>query len=264
MKLKKILTLALATAIATSIVGCSKGEDDKTIVVGASVTPHAEILEVIKPDLEKQGYKLEIKVFDDYVLPNTGLEEGSLDANYFQHVPYLEETNKEKGYKLTYTVKVHLEPMGLYSDKVKNIEDIKEGATIAIPNDATNGSRALKLLEDNGLIKLKDGEILSVKDITENSKNIEIKELNAEQIPAVLKDVDAAVINTNYALSANLNPTKDSIAIESKDSPYANILAVREDNKDDEKIQALSKALTSQSVKDYIQNKYEGSIVPSF
>lgn len=264
MKLKKLATIALAGLIATSVVGCSLKSDDKTIVVGASSTPHAEILEAIKPDLEEQGYTLDIKVFDDYVLPNTGLEEGSLDANYFQHVPYLEETNKEKGYNLTYTVKVHLEPMGLYSDSIKSLDEIKDGAVIAIPNDVTNGSRALKLLADNGVIKVKDGELVSVKDITENNKNITIKELNAEQLPAVLKDVDAAVINTNYALSANLNPTKDSIVIESKDSPYANILAVREDNKDDEKIKVLSEALTSETVKTFIEEKYQGSIIPSF
>ncbi|MGL6107180.1 MetQ/NlpA family ABC transporter substrate-binding protein [Romboutsia sp.] len=264
MKLKRIITLALATVVATSAVGCSSNKDDKKIVVGASATPHAEILEVIKPQLEKEGYELEIKVFDDYVLPNTGLNEGSLDANYFQHVPYLEETNKEKGYKLTYTAKIHLEPMGLYSKKIKNLNEIKEGATIAIPNDATNGARALKLLAQNGLIELKEGELVGVKDIKSNPKNIKVKELNAEQLPSVLPDVDAAVINTNYALSAKLNPTKDAIVIESKDSPYSNILAVREDNRDDEKIKALTKALTSEEAKTFINEKYKGSIIPSF
>ncbi|MGL5313970.1 MAG: MetQ/NlpA family ABC transporter substrate-binding protein [Peptostreptococcaceae bacterium] len=266
MKFKRLITTGLIGLLAVSAVGCSsaKGSDDKTIVVGASATPHAEILEVIKPELEEKGYTLEIKVFDDYVLPNTGLEEGSLDANYFQHVPYLEETNKEKGYSLTYTAKVHLEPMGLYSKKITSLDEIQDGAVIAIPNDASNGSRALKLLADNGVIKLKDSELVGVNDITENPKNITIKELNAEQLPTALPDVDAAVINTNYALSAKLNPTKDSIVIESKDSPYANILAVREDNKDDEKIKVLSEALTSDAVKQFIEEKYQGSIVPSF
>lgn len=264
MKLKRVLTLAIATVTIASVVGCSSNNDDNKIVVGASQAPHAEILEVIKPQLEKEGYELEIKVFDDYVLPNTGLAEGSLDANYFQHVPYLEETNKEKKYDLTYTAKVHLEPMGLYSNTLKSIDEIKDGATIAIPNDATNGARALKLLADNGLIELKEGELVGVKDIKSNPKNIKVKELNAEQLPSVLVDVDAAVINTNYALSAKLNPTKDTIAIESKDSPYSNILAVREDNKGDEKIKALTKALTSDEVRKFIEDKYNGDIVPSF
>lgn len=265
MKLKRIVTLAIATVIATSLVGCSSSKDDKKIVVGASATPHAEILEIIKPQLEKEGYELEIKVFDDYVLPNTGLAEDSLDANYFQHVPYLEETNKEKGYSLTYTAKVHLEPMGLYSKKIKSLDEIKDNATILIPNDASNGARALKLLADNGLIELNENnELVGVKDIKSNPKNITIKELNAEQLPSALPDVDAAVINTNYALSANLNPTKDSIVIESKDSPYSNILAVREDNKDDEKIKALTKALTSEEVRNFIKEKYNGNIIPSF
>lgn len=265
MKLKKILTLALASVITTSLVGCSSSNDDKKIIVGASITPHAEILEVIKPQLEKEGYELEVKIFDDYVLPNTGLAEGSLDANFFQHIPYLETTNEEKGYNLTYTAKVHLEPMGLYSNKASSLDEIKDNATILIPNDASNGARALKLLADNGIIELKTGvELVSVKDITSNPKNIKIKELNAEQLPSALDDVDAAVINTNYALSANLNPTRDSIAIESKDSPYSNILAVREDNKDDEKIKALTKALTSKEVRTFIEEKYNGDIIPAF
>lgn len=264
MKFKKLLTMALSSAILVSVVGCSNGSDDKKIVVGVSPNPHAEIVEVIKPQLEKEGYELEIKVFDDYVLPNTALEEGSLDANYFQHVPYLEETVKEKGYKITYTEKIHLEPIGLYSDKIKSLDEIKENGVIAIPNDPTNGARALKLLAENGLIKVNDGELIGVKDIIENPKNIEIKEMNAEQLPTILKDVDGAVINTNYALSANLNPTKDAIAIETKDSPYANVLAVREENKESEKIKALSKALTSKEVKEFIEKEYKGSIIPSF
>lgn len=264
MKLKKILSLALAVGISVSTIGCSRGGDEKTIKVGASSSPHAEILEVIKPQLEKEGYKLEIEVFDDYVLPNTALSEGSLDANFFQHVPYLEETIKEKGYKLTYTEKIHIEPMGLYTDKLKSIDQLKNGATIAIPNDATNEARALKLLADNNIIKVKDGELITAKDITENPKNINIKAMNSEQLPSTLKDVDAAVINTNYAISSKLNPKKDTIAIESVDSPYANILACREDNKDSEKLKALSKALTSDEVKEFIEKKYNGSIISAF
>lgn len=270
MKLRKLLTLGIAATIAVSSVGCSsskKGSDaaeNKKIVVGASSTPHAEILEEIKPLVEKEGYELEVKVFDDYVMPNTALEEGSLDANYFQHVPYLEETVAQKGYKLTYTEKVHLEPMGVYSKKITKLDELNEKAKIAIPNDPTNGSRAIKLLADNGVIKVADKELLTVKDVTENPKNIELVEVDAAQLPSVLVDVDVAVINTNYALSADLNPTKDAIAIESSDSPYSNVLACREDNKDSEKVKVISKALTSEECKKFIEEKYEGSIVPSF
>ncbi|MGL5330346.1 MAG: MetQ/NlpA family ABC transporter substrate-binding protein, partial [Peptostreptococcaceae bacterium] len=205
-----------------------------------------------------------VKIFDDYVMPNTALEEGSLDANYFQHVPYLEETVAQKGYKLTYTEKIHLEPMGVYSKNITKLEELKDKAKIAIPNDPTNGSRAIKLLADNGVLKVEDKELLTVKDVTENPKNIELVEVEAAQLPSVLVDVDAAVINTNYALSANLNPTKDAIAIESSDSPYSNILACREDNKESDKVKVLSNALTSQEAKTFIEEKYEGSIIPSF
>ena len=273
MKLKKLLSLGLAAIISVSAVGCSSSKDEKdsieaseskTIVVGASSTPHAEILEEIKPLVEAKGYDLDIKIFDDYVMPNTALSEGSLDANYFQHIPYLEETISQKGYKLTYTEKVHLEPMGVYSKTLKNLEELSNNSKIAIPNDPTNGSRAIQLLADNGLIKVSDHDLLTIKDITENPKNIEFVEVEAAQLPSVLEDVDAAVINTNYALSANLNPTKDAIAIESSDSPYSNILACREDNKDSEKIKVLSEALTSPEAKAFIEEKYKGSIIPSF
>lgn len=273
MKLKKLLSLALAAIISVSAVGCSSSKDEKddveaseskTIVVGASSTPHAEILEEIKPLVEAKGYKLDIKIFDDYVMPNTALNEGSLDANYFQHIPYLEETISQKGYKLTYTEKIHLEPMGVYSKTLKNLDELSNNSKIAIPNDPTNGSRAIQLLADNGLIKVSDHDLLTIKDITENPKKIEFVEVEAAQLPSVLEDVDAAVINTNYALSANLNPTKDAIAIESSDSPYSNILACREDNKDSEKIKVLSEALTSPEAKAFIEEKYKGSIIPSF
>lgn len=276
MKLKKVLTFALTLLVTTSLVACTgKGDEkkgdaaatskeDKVITVGATASPHAEILEEVKPLLKEKGYDLEIKIFNDYVMPNTALDEGSLDANYFQHIPYLEETVKAKGYKLTYTSKVHLEPMAFYSDKIKDFKDIKEGSTIAIPNDPTNGARALKLLADNGLIKVKDGELITKNDITENPKNVEIKELNAEQLPTVLKDVEGAVINTNYALNADLNPLDDALVIESKDSPYANIIACREDNKDSEKIKALSEAINSDEIKTFIEKQYKGSVIPAF
>lgn len=266
MKLKKLLGLTLSTVICASLfVGCSQtSKEDKTIKVGASPTPHAEILEVVKPLLEEKGYELEIVEFDDYVLPNTSLDEGELDANYFQHIPYLEEMNKAKDLSLTYTAKVHIEPMGIYSDKNDSLDNIKDGAKISVPNDATNEARALQLLAKNGIIEIADKELITAKDITSNPKNIEIVEVDAAQVPATLPDVDFAVINTNYALNAGLNPTKNALAIESNDSPYVNILACREDNKDSDKIKALTEVLTSNEVKKFIEEKYEGSIVPAF
>ena len=266
MKLKKLLSLTLAGVISASLlVGCSnQSGEDKTIKVGASPTPHAEILEVAKPLLEKQGYSLEVVEFDDYVLPNTSLAEGDLDANYFQHIPYLEQMNSEKDLKLTYTAKVHIEPMGIYSEKHDSLDEIKDGAKIAVPNDATNEARALQLLAKNGIIEVADKELITAKDITKNPKNVEIVEVDAASVPSSLADVDFAVINTNYALNVNLNPTKDALAIESSDSPYVNILACREDNKDSEKIKALSEALNSEEVKKFIEEKYDGSIVPAF
>ncbi len=271
MKIKKLLGLALAGVLSVSVVGCNSSQpekiDDKEgnkIVVGATAVPHSEILEVVKPILKEEGYELEVKVFDDYTLINTALDEGSIDANFFQHVPYLESTVEGQGYDLTYTSKVHIEPMGLYSKTVKSLDELKENSEVAIPNDPSNAARALKLLEENGVFKLKDVEQPGAKDIAENPKNIKIQELDAAQIPVVLVDVDAAVINTNYALEAGLNPTKNAIAIESKNSPYANILAVRTPDKDSKAITALSKALNSEEVKNFINEKYDGSIVPAF
>lgn len=269
MKAKKILALAAVAVLSVGLVACGTKKDssnDKKIVIGATPNPHAEILnEVVKPILEKDGYELEVKVFNDYVLPNKALLDKSLDANFFQHVPYMEEYNAKNKTDITYTVKVHLEPMGVYSDKVKNISDVKDGGIVAVPNDPTNESRALKILEKEGLIKSAEGkELLNKNDIVENKKNLVIKELVAEQLPTALKDVDLDVINSNYALQAKLNPTKDAIAIESKDSPYANVISVRPDNKDSEKIKALSKAITSPEVKKFIEEKYAGAIIPSF
>ena len=264
MKFKKILAIALSGVLALSIVGCgSKGDavskDDKKIVVGATAVPHAEILEYIKPLLEEKGYELEVKTFDDYSLLNPAVDEESLDANFFQHIPYLEETIDAKGYDLEYTVKVHIEPMALYSKKISDISDIADGTEIVVPNDPSNEARALKLLADNGLIELNDSELPTVKDITGNPKNLKVTELQAEQLPRVLEDVEAAVINTNWALQADLNPVKDSLAIESSDSPYANILVVKKD-----KIKALSETLTSDDVRKFIEEKYDGSVIPAF
>ena len=269
--MKKILSLVTAATLLLSFAGCAKKDSSaagsgnkKTIIVGATPVPHKEILDIVKPLLEKEGYTLTIKEFTDYVLPNTELNEGGLDANFFQHVPYLETTNKEKGTDLTYTVKVHLEPMGLYSNKIKSLSELQDGATISIPNDSTNGARALRLLEKNGVIKLKDGELVTKLDITENPKNIKIEELDAPMLPQTLKDVDASIINSNFAMENGLNPTTDSIVIESSDSPYANILAVKKGNEEKAYIKALSKALTSPEVKKFIEEKYKGSIIPSF
>ena len=270
---KRILSVLLASTVilgAVSLVGCGdkKAAEDNgkktTIVVGASPKPHKEILEKVKPILEKKGYKLEIKEFTDYVIPNTALEEGEIDANFYQHLPYLEQFNKEKGTHLASVAKVHLEPMGIYSKKVKDVKEIKNGATISVPNDPTNESRALRLLEKQGLLKFKEGELITKLDITENPKNIKIQEIEAAQLPRTLSDVDASVINTNYALPGGLDPLKDALAQEDKDSPYANIIAVKEDNKDKDYIKALKEAVNSEEIKKFIEEEYKGAIIPSF
>jgi len=269
--MKKLIIIILSIFTVFSLVGCkdssknTQGNNEKKeIVVGASPVPHKEILEKIKPILEKEGYKLKIVEFTDYVTPNTALQEGQLDANFFQHVPYLKKLNEEKKLDLDYTVKVHIEPMGLYSKKIKNVNELKKGAVIAIPNDATNGARALRVLESAGIIKLKSGELVSQLDIVENPKGIKIQELDAPQLPRVLSEVDGAVINTNFAIEAKLNPRKDALVIEAKDSPYANILAVRKEDKDKGYIKALSKALNSEKIKKFIEEKYSGNIIPAF
>ena len=264
--MKKTYKILTASLLALGILaGCSTSDEtNEKIVVGASAVPHAEILENVKDDLKELGYDLEITIFNDYVLPNKALSEGQLDANFFQHIPYLEEMNSNENLGILWTVKVHIEPMGLYSEKITSLDELADGATIAIPNDATNGSRALKLLADNGLITLKDSEIASVLDITSNPKNLEFTELDAPALPRTLVDVDAAVINTNYAIEAALNPLDDAIIIESGDSPYANVLAVREGDEDSEKIKALNEVLNSEKTKTFIEEKYEGSIFPAF
>lgn len=268
--MKKIISILLALLVVAGFAGCgtttgSTGSSTKKVIkVGASPEPHAKILQLIKPILAKEGYDLQITEFTDYVQPNTALESGELDANFFQHVPYLKQFNKDKGTHLTYTVKVHLEPMGVYSKKVTKLDDLKNGATVAVPNDPTNEARALRVLEKSGLIKLKSGDLVTKLDITDNPKNIKVQELDAAQLPRVLQDVDAAVINSNYAIQAGLNPTKDAIAIESKDSPYANVLAVKEGNENKDYIKALSKALNSPEVKKYIEDTYKGAIIPAF
>jgi D-methionine transport system substrate-binding protein len=237
-----------------------------TIKVGATPEPHARILEFVKEKLASEGVNLEIVVFNDYVQPNVQLYEKQLDANYFQHVPYLEEFNAEKGYDLVKVVGVHIEPIGAYSEKISSIDELKDGAKIAIPNDATNGGRALALLAKHNLLTLKDGVgiLATVQDIVDNPKKLEIVELEAATLPRVLPDVDVAVINTNYALEAGLVPTRDALFIEDSDSPYVNILTARPDNKDDEAIRKLAAALNSAEVKQFIEETYEGAVVPAF
>lgn len=239
----------------------------KTVIkIGATAVPHAEILRAIKPSLEKDGIQIDIVEFSDYVQPNVALADKELDANFFQHLPYLQKFSAERKLPLISAVAVHIEPMGVYSKKVKNLNDIASGAVLAIPNDPTNSGRALAVLEKAGLIKLKAGVGVNgtVQDVAENPKNLKIRELDAAQLPRSLDDVAAAVINTNYALEAKLVPAKDALAIESKDSPYANILAVRKGDETRPEIQKLAKALTSEEVKKFIADTYKGAIVPAF
>lgn len=242
----------------------ANADAEKKIVVGATPVPHAEILEVIKPLLAKEGYTLEIKVFNDYVIPNKVTDSGEIDANFFQHTPYLKEFNKNQGTKLVSIGNIHIEPMGVYSKKIKSLSELKTGDTVAIPNDATNGGRALDVIANAGLIKLKEGELRTKLDIVENPKKLKFTELEAAQLPRVIDDFTVAVINTNYALPAGLNPKTDALAIESSNSPYANILVVKAGNEASDKTKALLKATQSEEVKKFINEKYKGAIVPAF
>ena len=273
--LKNILKFTLAGVVALGLAACDSKETKKVeetkveakqtiIKIGATPVPHVEILEAVKPLLKAKGYDLQIVEFTDYVTPNIAVNEGELDANFFQHLPYLEEFNKNKNTDLVKTVNVHLEPMGVYSKKIKSLSELKDGDTIAVPNDPTNESRALDILVKEGLLKFKEVDFKTVVDITENPKNLKIKELDAPQLPRVLDEVDAAIINTNYALSANLNPLKDAIIIESKDSPYANIVVVKKGNENKDSIKALNEAINSEEIRTFIKEKYQGSIVEAF
>ena len=244
-----------------------ESSEDKVIKVGACVTPHAEILEQIKDNLAEEGWTLEVVEYNDYVLPNTALEDGDLDANYFQHKPYLDDFNAENGTHIVTLAAVHFEPMGVYAGKSSDLSNVPDGATIAVPNDTTNEARALLLLEAQGLIKLKDGVGIeaTVLDIEENTHNIEIQELEAAQVAKSIQDVDFAVINGNYAIEAGLD---SAIAVEAADSlaaeTYANYVCVREGDEDTAKSQALKNAILTQEVKDYINNTYSGAVVPVF
>ena len=258
---KVLLFTALAAALAAGL-----AQAGEKLVVAATPVPHAEILELIKPTLAKEGVDLEIKVFTDYVQPNTQVAEKHLDANYFQTKPYLDGFNKGKGTNLVTVIGVHVEPFGGYSKKVKSLADLKDGATVAIPNEGSNSGRALLLLQKNGLITLKDptNALSTPKDIASNPKHLKFKELESALLPRVLDQVDLDVINTNYALEAGLNPAKDALIIEDAKSPYVNFLVARPDNKDSDAIQKLAKALTSPEVKAFIEKKYNGAVVPAF
>ena len=245
----------------------SSSSQGKVLKVGATAVPHAEILEVVKPLLAKEGIDLQIVEFSDYVQPNLALNDKELDANFFQHAPYLENFMSEHSdVKLANAGGIHIEPMGIYSKKIKSLNELKDGASIALPNDPTNGGRSLLLLEKAGLLKLKDGVGVkaTVQDITENPKHLQFKEVEAAQVPRTLDDVDAAVINTNFAMQVNLVPTKDALLMEDSTSPYVNIVAVRAGDESHPEIQALMKALKSDEVKQFINDKYKGAVVPAF
>ena len=258
--MKKLLA---SFAVLATFAGAAQAE---SISVAATAVPHAEILEFVKPALAKQGVELKIKVFTDYVQPNVQVAEGRLDANFFQHQPYLNEFNSSRGTDLVSIAGVHVEPFGAYSSKIKSLADLPQGANVVIPNDATNGGRALLLLQKAGVITLKDdaGITATVKDIVNNPKAIKVRELEAATLPRVLAQVDLALINTNYALEAGLNPSKDALVIEGSDSPYVNILVVDSKNKDAAGLQKLAKALNSAEVKTFINDKYKGAVVPAF
>ncbi|MDQ1011872.1 D-methionine transport system substrate-binding protein [Streptomyces sp. V4I23] len=242
----------------------AKADASEALVVAASPTPHADILNFVKDKLAaKEGLKLEVKEFTDYVLPNTATQQGQVDANYFQHKPYLDDFNKKNKTTIVPVVNVHLEPLGLYSNKAKDIKDIKAGQTVAVPNDTTNEGRALKLLADNGLITLKAGAGNDAKlSDVQDAKGLKFKELEAATLPRALNDVDAAVINGNYAIEADLEPASDSLVLEKAEgNPYANFLAVKDGNEDDPRVRKLAKLLNSPEVKKFIEDTYQGSVV---
>lgn len=255
---KTLLAAAFILVGATALAGELK--------VGATPVPHAELLNLVKEDLKTEGVDLKVVEFTDYVTPNLALAEGELDANFFQHFPYLEKFSNERGLNLVSAGKIHVEPLGVFSQKIKDIKDLPNKATIAIPSDPSNGGRALILLHNNGIIKLNDSTNLYVTefDIVENPKKLKFKPIEAAQLPRVLPDVEAAVINGNYALEAGFSPVEDSLLLEGAESPYANIIAVKSGDESKEDIQKLLKALQSKKVSDYIGANYKGGVVPAF
>ena len=279
--MKRRIAALLAGALCLSMLAaCGGGNDaqsaeggeaeDKTITVGASPTPHAEILNAAKDVLAEEGWTLNVVEFTDYVQPNTALVDGDLDANYFQHIPYLNNFNKENGADLVSAIEMHYEPFGIYPGKTATLEELADGATVAVPNDGSNETRALLLLQDAGLIKLKDGidptSDATKLDIVENPKNLDIQEIAAEQLPRSLEDVDLAVINGNYALQADLNAKEDSLITENPDyaKVYVNVVACRSGDETSDKITALKEALQSDAVKQFIDDTYKGAVVATF
>lgn len=278
MQLKKLFAaLAVSGGLVCTLAGCGdKAPAEKTaapaqtaaveLKIGVSPVPHADIINFVAPTLEKEGVKVKVIEFNDYVQPNLALAEKELDANFFQHKPYLDTFSKEHKLNLAVLTAVQLEPMGVYSKSIKNVADLPDGAKIAVPNDPTNGGRALKVLETAGILKVRPeaGILASPADIVDNPKHVKIVEVEAAQLPRALDDVDAAVINSNYALAAKLNPTKDAIAIESKDSPYANVVVVRAGDENRPELQKLKNALLTPEVKKFLEEKYQGAVVPAF
>lgn len=268
--MKKFLSLALVAILAVVLAACGKGGDDKKITVGASPSPHAEILEKAKPLLKDKGYDLKIKTINDYTTPNKLLDKGEIDANYFQHTPYLNTEKKDKHYKIESAGDVHLEPMAVYSKKYKSLKDLPKGATVYVSNNPAEEGRFIKFFQDAGLVKVKKGvKIQDAKfsDIVENKKNIKFNnKQSAEYLPKIYQNqkADAVIINSNFAIDQKLSPRKDSIALEkSEDNPYANLIAVKEGHKDDKKVKALMEVLQSKKIKDYINKKYDGAVVPA-
>ncbi len=263
--MKKLIVLLLVVSV-LSIGSLGVLAADRVIKVGATPVPHSEILEFIKPILADKGIELEIVEFTDYVTPNLALDEGSIDANFFQHLPYLDSFNKNRGLDLVSIAKIHVEPFGLYSEKIKSIDELNDGAVIAVPNDPSNEGRALLLLESKGYIELDAENELEATpfDISSNPKGLKFEELEAAQLPRVLPDVTAAFINTNYALEAGLNPLEDALIIEGSESPYANILVVRQEDQNNELLQILVEVMTSDDVREFILEEYQGAVVPVF
>lgn len=267
--MKKLTAAIITGALALNVLGVTAfAEEDTTITVAASATPHAEILEQAVPLMEEKGYTLEVTIFDDYIMPNEVVESGEFDANYFQHIPYLDSFNEERGTHLVNAGGIHYEPFGIYPGTKASLDEIEEGDTIAVPNDTTNEARALLLLQDNGIITLKEGVGLeaTVNDITENPYNVEIVELAAEQVARVAQETAFIVLNGNYALQAGYSVASDAIAYETSDSEaaqtYVNVIAVKEGNEELDSIKALVEVLKSDEIKDYINTTYDGAVIP--
>lgn len=271
--IKKAVTLAALATLCVFAAGCgsndnsskSASSDKKEITVGVTPGIHAEIMEQVKKEAAKQGITIKIMEFSDYVTPDVALSNKEIDMNSYQHKPYMDNLVKDKGLKIVSIGQTVVAPIGLYSHKIKSLDDVKDGMTVAVPNDPTNGARGLLLLQKAGFIKIKDGvKYPTPQDITENAKHLQIKELEAAQIPRSLDDVDFAAINTNYAMDAGLNPVTDALLREDKDSPYANILAVHEDDKDNPTLKKIVEIYHSDVIKKYIEDHYKGALIPAF